>query len=747
MRKNILGICCLAAFLNCPYPLFAQQNDIESRIETVLSKMTLRQKIGQMNQLNARNPDEKLFQQIRSGEVGSILNAEDPVILNQIQKVAVEESEHHISLIFARDVIHGFKTIFPIPLGQAASFNPHIVEQGARIAAVEASENGIRWTFAPMIDVSRDARWGRIAESFGEDTYLTEVMGAAMVEGFQGKDLSAPSSIAACAKHFVAYGAVEGGRDYNSTSVPLRRLRNTYLPPFEKVIKEAGCATLMTSFNANDGIPPSGDKFLLTDVLRTEWGFDGIVVSDWGSVKEMIKHGFAEDTKDAAFKAANAGLDIEMVSGCYIQNLEQLVGEGKVSEETIDNAVRNILRLKFRLGLFENPYINLEGKSKLYADQHLQVAKQAAIESFVLLKNENSLLPLSKNIKTVAVIGPMADAPHDQMGTWSFDGEKQMTQTPLPALRKQFGNDVRFVYEQALAFSRDTTTARFANAVKIAKEADVVLLFIGEESILSGEAHCLAELNLQGAQSALVTALSQTGTPIVSIVMAGRPLTIEKEIAASTSVLYAWHPGTMGGSAIADVLFGITNPSGKLPVTFPRFVGQIPLYYNHDKIGRPATKEETLLNDIPLEAKQSSLGTNSYYLDAGFDALYDFGYGLSYTTFEYSDLQLSHDVLSEADVLEVSVDLKNTGKYTGTEVVQLYTADLFGSIARPVKELKDFERVSLNPGETKKVTFLLPISKLAFWNIDMKKKVELGKFEVMVGGNSRQVIKKQFTVQ
>lgn len=709
--------------------------------------MTFREKIGQMNQLNARKPDEKLYQQIRNGEVGSILNAEDPKVLNELQKIAIEESKHGIPLIFARDVIHGFKTIFPIPLGQAASFNPDVVEKGARIAAIEASENGIRWTFAPMMDVSRDARWGRIAESFGEDTYLTEVMGIAMVKGFQGKSLANPSSIAACAKHFVAYGAVEGGRDYNSTNIPERQLRNIYLPPFEKVVKELNCATIMTSFNANDGIPPSGDKFLLTDVLRREWSFDGVVVSDWNSVQEMIKHGYANDRKDAAYKAIDAGLDIEMVSGCYIQNAEQLVIEGKLSEETIDNIVRNILRLKIRLGLFSNPYTDLSSERKEYTQDHLEAAKQAAIESFVLLKNSNQTLPLNSNVKTIAIIGPMANAPHDQMGTWCFDGEKAHTQTPLKALKDQFGDRINFIYEPVLTFSRDVNTANFSKAIDAAKKADVVLLFLGEESILSGEAHCLADIKLQGVQSDLVNELHKTETPIVSIIMAGRPLTIEKEVEQSDAVLYTWHPGTMGGPAIADVLFGKVNPSGKLPVTFPRHVGQIPIYYNHNKIGRPANKKEILLNDIPLEAKQSSLGTNSYYLDAGFDALFDFGYGLSYTTFKYENLTLSSVELDKDDVLEINVNLKNTGKYEGTEVVQLYISDEFGSIARPVRELKDFKRVSLKSGENKNVTFKLPIANLAFWGKDMKKSVETGTFIVQVGGNSTDLLKKKFIVK
>ncbi|OOG78150.1 beta-glucosidase BglX [Flavobacterium sp. A45] len=725
----------------------AQKKDVESRIEEVLSKMTLRQKIGQMNQINGRNPSDKLFEQIRSGEVGSMLNVGSPELVNQLQKIAKEESKTGIPLVIARDVIHGFKTMFPIPLGQAASFNPIIVEEGARIAAREASEKGIRWTFAPMMDISRDPRWGRIAESFGEDTFLAEIMAKAMVRGFQGNDLTNPYSIAACAKHFVAYGAAEGGRDYNTTNIPDRQLRNTYLPPFESAIRETNCATVMTSFNANNGIPASGNEFLLRDVLRKEWGFDGVVVSDWGSVKEMIQIGFCEDTKDAARKGVNAGVDIEMVSGCYLEHIEALLAEGKLQQKTIDDAVRNILRLKFKLGLFDNPYTDVKSKTSVYSKEHLQAAKQAAEESFVLLKNKNNILPLKKSVKTIAIIGPMADAPHDQMGTWTFDGEKAMTQTPLQALRQQYGKDVKFIYEQGLSFSRDNNTQNFSKAVQAAQQADLILAFVGEEAILSGEAHSLADINLKGAQTELIEALSKTGKPVVTLVMAGRPLTIAKEIELSDAVLYLWHPGTMGGPAVADILFGKSIPSGKLPVTFPKYVGQIPVYYNHDKIGRPATKKETLINDIPLEAKQSSLGTTSYYLDAGFDAMFHFGYGLSYTTFEYSNMVLSSDLFSQSDVITVKVDLKNTGNYNATEVVQLYTADLFGSIARPIKELKDFKRITLKPGETQTVEFKLPIAKLAFWGINNTKSVERGKFTIMVGGNSNDVLKKEFSVQ
>ena len=701
------------SMMACSQPSGSGKGDaVEKQVEALLGKMTLQEKIGQMNQLSPFGPPEEIAGQIRNGEVGSLLNITDPAIVNQIQKVAVEESRLGIPLLMSRDVIHGYKTIFPIPLGQAASFNPQIVQDGARVAAIEASADGIRWTFAPMIDISRDPRWGRIAESCGEDPYLSSVMGVAMVKGFQGDSLNDPTSIAACAKHFIGYGAAEGGRDYNSTFIPERQLRNVYFPPFEAAAK-AGCATFMTSFNDNDGIPSTGNSFILKDVLRDEWKYDGMVVTDWASTAEMISHGFCKDEKEAALKSVDAGIDMEMVSGTFIRHLEELVKEGKISEAAINNAVRNILRLKFRLGLFDNPYVNTDQHVK-YAPEHLAKAKEAAKQSVILLKNDRETLPFTDKIRTIAVVGPLADAPHDQMGTWVFDGEKAHTQTVLAALKEMYGDKVQFIYEPGLGYSRDKNTGNITKAVSAATRADAVLVCVGEESILSGEAHSLADLHLQGAQSELITALAKTGKPLVTVIMAGRPLTIEQEVNQSDAVLYAFHPGTMGGPAIADLLFGKVAPSGKTPVTFPKMVGQIPVYYAHNNTGRPASRQETLIDAIPLEAGQTSLGCTSFYMDAGFDPLFPFGYGLSYTTFGYDNLQLPTDKLAANGTLEISFDLTNTGKYDGTEVVQLYVQDIFGSVTRPVKELKGFQRVSLKQGEKKTVTFSLPVKELAF---------------------------------
>lgn len=738
MRCWIYNSICLLLFLgaSCAHLVETKNEVIERKVEDLLSRMTLEEKLGQMNQISSYGNIEDMSRLIKKGEVGSILNEVDPVRINALQRVAVEESRLGIPLLIARDVIHGFKTIFPIPLGQAASFNPRLAEDGARIAAIEASAAGIRWTFAPMIDVARDPRWGRIAEGCGEDTYLTSVMGAAMVRGFQGDSLNGATSIAACPKHFVGYGVAEGGRDYNSTFIPERHLRNVYLPPFEAAA-EAGAATFMTSFNDNDGVPSTGNSFILKNVLRSEWGFDGLVVSDWASVAEMVTHGFAADSKEAAMKAVNAGLDMEMVSYTFVKELPGLIKEGKVKEATVDNAVRNILRIKYRLGLFDNPYVDEKRIKVMYAPSHLEAAKQAALESAILLKNDKETLPLQTSVKTVAVVGPMANAPYEQLGTWVFDGEKTRTVTPLNAIKELVGDKVQVIYEPGLTYSRDKNMAGVNRAAAVAARADVILAFVGEESILSGEAHCLADLNLQGVQSELIAALAKTGKPVVMVVMAGRPLTIEKEVELSAAVLYSFHPGTMGGAALADLLWGKAVPSGKTPITFPKMVGQIPVYYAHNNTGRPATRNEVLLNNIPLEAGQTSLGCTSFYMDAGFDPLYPFGYGLSYTTFKYGKVKLASADLKKGDVLEVTFDLENTGKYEGTEVVQLYVQDKVASVTRPVKELKRFTRVSLKPGEKKNVTIKLPVGELAFWNIDMIKTVEPGEFALWVAPDSQ----------
>lgn len=714
----------------------SEKDETEKKIDDLLSRMTLHEKIGQMNQLSG---GDWLTEAAEKGEVGSILNCVDPAEINRIQKAAVERSRLGIPILVSRDVIHGFKTIFPIPLGLAATFDPELVESGARVAAVEAASCGVRWTFSPMLDISRDPRWGRIAESSGEDPYLDAVMGAAMVRGYQGNGDS--TSIAACLKHFVGYGATEGGRDYNTVELSERTLRNVYFPAFQAGV-DAGAMTLMTSFNTIDGVPSTGNKWLLQDVLRGEWGFDGMIVTDWNSSGEMIMHGFAKDLKDATDLAVNAGVEMDMMSYGYISFIEELVKEKKISEKQIDDAVRDILRLKFRLGLFDNPYVNEEGsKDVLYAPSHLEAAKQSAIESAILLKNDNAL-PL-KNVKTLLVTGPLADAPYEQMGTWAFDGDESHSVTPLAALKK----DYNVIYEPGTAFSRDRSTAGIAKAKAAASRADAIVVFAGEEAILSGEAHCLSDLTLQGAQSELIAAMRQTGKKVIVVVMAGRPLTIGRDLENCDAMLYSFHPGTMGGEAIADLLSGKAVPSGKTPVTFLKTVGQAPMYYNHLNTGRPNTGTETLLMDLPLKAGQTSNGCTSYYLDSGYGPLFPFGYGLSYTTFEYSDLTLDSREYTAADTIKVKFTLKNSGEYTGTEVAQLYVRDLVGSIARPVKELKGFQRVALNAGESKVVDFSLPVSALAFWNINNEYIVEPGDFQLWVATDSASGEPVGFTVR
>ncbi|MEM7708858.1 MAG: glycoside hydrolase family 3 N-terminal domain-containing protein [Pseudomonadota bacterium] len=714
-------------------------------VAELLGQMTLEEKVGQLSQLNFTGLSDKLREQLAAGEIGSLLNAVDLETINEVQRVAVEESRLGIPLLIGRDVIHGFKTVFPIPLGQAASWNPDVVREGARVSAQEAGASGIHWTFAPMLDVCRDPRWGRIAECLGEDPWLASELARAMVQGFQGEDLRRPGAIAACAKHFAGYGACEAGRDYATTNIPENELRNVYLPPFKAAV-DAGVATLMASFSDLNGIPASGNRWLMTDVLRGEWGFEGFVVSDWESVSQLAVHGLTANDRESAQAATEAGIDMEMASRTYHHHLPGLVRDGLIDEATVDVAVARVLQLKFDLGVFDYPYSYTKDYPTPANPEHLQAARTAARQSLVLLKNKAQTLPLVLDeIDKLAVIGPLADDGYEQLGTWVFDGDASLSHTPLAAIQAVVGKYAEVRSAPGLSYSRGRETGGFEAAVEAAKSADVVLMFLGEESILSGEAHSRADINLPGAQEALVAKISELGKPMVVVVLAGRPLTLGPVLDQANAVLYAWHPGTMGGPAIADVLFGRYSPQGKLPVTFPRVVGQVPIYYSQKNTGKPATPDSfTPIDDIPRRASQTSVGNTSFHLDAGYTPQFPFGFGLSYTQFEYSQLEVSCASVPLGTTIEVSAWLSNTGDREGTEVAQLYVRDLVGSVTRPVKELKGFQRVTLGPGEATRVVFELKPEDLAFYGRDNQLRTEPGEFHVFIGGDSATELRAAF---
>lgn len=735
--KKLISLLLLAV----PVLSFAQ-NTVDERVEEILSRMTIEEKICQLNQMDGRRDIEKVKQEVREGTLSSIMNIVDPVVTDELQRIAVEESPSRIPILFARDVVHGFNTVLPIPLGMAASWDDDLIEAASRNTALEATEKGIRWAFAPMMDIARDPRWGRIAESFGEDTYMAGRLATAVVRGYQGESLSDQTSMAACAKHFVGYGDAEGGRDYNTTSIPPRTLRDVYLPPFKACVDQ-GCASIMTSFNDNDGLPSTGNRWLLTELLREQWGFDGVVVSDWGSVAGLIPHGVAYDRRDAAQQCIVAGCDMDMSSRSYLMNLKDLIEKGEVDMAVLDEAVRRVLKLKIELGLFEKPYARKTEKSDIYSEPVLETACRLAEESVVMLKNEGAL-PIGETVGRILVVGPMADAAYDQMGTWALDGDKTHTVTPVAALREVYGDKVEYI--PCLTHPRDKSTSEFKRMAKAARKADVVLAFVGEEQMMSGEAHSLSSLDLQGAQAQMLETLASTGTPLVTVFLAGRPMTIAPQVEISDAVLYAWHPGTMGGKALANIISGAVNPSGKLPVTFPRNVGQIPIYYNHKHTSHIAKGTEGNLDNIPREGRQSVMGHTSSYLDVAPSPLFHFGYGLSYTTFELSDAQIESTAVTPDGHIRASVVVKNIGSREGTEVVQLYTGRKTASVTQPMKELKDFKRVTLAPGESRKVEFEVPVSRLAFYNRDMVLAVEEGKYTLTLGTDCQNGLKKYFKI-
>ncbi|MEM9056277.1 MAG: glycoside hydrolase family 3 N-terminal domain-containing protein, partial [Pseudomonadota bacterium] len=733
--------------------LASGDNDaIEARIRELLGQMTLAEKVGQTNQVFSDGPSvvDHLRHALAAGRVGSIINEVDVGLLNELQRIAVEESRLGIPLLFGRDVIHGFKTVLPIPLGQAATWNPDIVRRGARVAAAEAARSGVNWTFAPMIDVTRDPRWGRIAESLGEDPFLVSALAVAMVQGFQGDDLRAVGAIAATAKHFAGYGAVESGRDYATTNLSEYELRNYYLPPFEAAVN-AGVCSLMTSFSDLNGVPATGNGFLLRDILREEWGFDGLVVSDWDSVRQLAIHGLTENDRESALAAALAGVDMEMVGESYSHHLPSLVEEGALEDETLDAMVANILRIKLRLGLFEQPYAEPYALPAFASTEALATAHEAALESVVLLKNDRDVLPLDADaVASVAVIGPLAEAPYEQLGTWIFDGDPELSVTPLKALERLLAERAGVRHVRAMDNSRSRESDAFDEADAVAADSDAVVLVLGEESILSGEAHSRADIDLPGDQVRLVERVRRAckpGTPVVAVILAGRPLTLTSIVDHVDAILYAWHPGTMGGAAIADLLFGRAAPSGKLPVTFPRMVGQIPIYFGQKNTGKPPSPETIVhIDDIDPQAPQTSLGMTAFHLDAGYTPLFAFGHGLSYTRFAYSAIRVSAAEIALGETLTISADLENVGERAGVEVAQLYVRDLVGSVTRPVRELKGFARLALKPGERTTVSFTLHTDDLSFVGRAMRRVTEPGRFLAWIGGSSEAELETEFRI-
>ncbi|MGZ9735248.1 glycoside hydrolase family 3 N-terminal domain-containing protein [Flavobacterium sp. GNP002] len=728
MKKIGTTILLLVCFLG-----FSQQKTIDQKVNALLKQMTLEEKIGQLNQYTGDNqatgpitinPNKEI--EIKKGLIGSMLNVLGTKYTRQYQELAMQ-SRLKIPLLFGQDVVHGYKTTFPLPLAEAASWDLDAMELSARIAAVEASASGIHWTFAPMVDISRDPRWGRVMEGAGEDTYLGSRIAYARVKGFQG-NLGDVNSVMACVKHFAAYGAAVGGRDYNSVDMSERMLWETYLPPFKAAL-DAGAATFMNSFNDINGIPATGNKYLQRDILKGKWNFQGFVVSDWGSIGEMVNHGFSKDNKEAALQAITAGSDMDMESNAYRYHLAELVKENKVPIALIDDAVKRILRKKFELGLFDNPYkySNPEREqAALNNPEHRKAARDIAAKSIVLLKNDRNILPLSKDTKTIAFIGPLVKEHKQNMGFWAvelpgLDYDKQVV-SQWEGVQNKVGNKTKLLYAKGCEIEGDNKDG-FAEAIAVANQADVVILSIGERWDMSGEAKSKSNIHLPGVQEELVKAIQATGKPVVVLINAGRPLVFNWTADNVPAIAYTWWLGSEAGNAIADVLFGDYNPSGKLPMSFPREEGQIPIYYNHFNTGRPAPNE-TAFNYV------------SAYTDLKNSPRFPFGYGLSYTTFEYSDLKLSKNKIKNTEKITVSLNVKNSGKVAGEEVVQMYLRDKVGSVVRPIIELKDFQKIKLNAGETKVVKFIIDKEKVSFYNAALQWIAESGDFDLMIGSSS-----------
>ncbi|WP_083476252.1 beta-glucosidase BglX [Lacinutrix mariniflava] len=731
----------------------------EKKVDSVLALMRVNEKIGQLVQYSggwdvtgpsSSKGDQYKLDKLKKGEVGSMLNVTSVASIRETQRIVMDNSRLKIPLIFAYDVIHGYKTIFPIPLGESSSWDLDIIKQSAAIAAKESAASGLNWTFAPMIDVSRDARWGRVMEGAGEDTFLNSEIGVARINGFQGNDLSSNLTIAACAKHFAGYGFGEAGRDYNTVNIGEHELHNIILPPF-KAAADAGVATFMNSFNDIDGIPATGHKALQRDLLKGKWNWNGFMVSDWGSIGEMVAHGYAKDKKHAAEIALNAGSDMDMESYAYEAFLEILLKEKKVNLAQLDDAVKRILRIKFELGLFEDPYkyCNEElERTEVYSPENLEIARDVARKSIVLLKNENNILPLSKSIGSIAVIGPLADDKNAPLGNWRAKAQYNSAISLLEGVKASVDKNTKVHYAKGIDLTIPTvepgenqflhplkfnTTDRsgIKKAVEVAKQADVVLLAIGEDAYQTGEGRSQTDIGFKGLQMELLNAVKAVNPNIVIVLMNGRPMDLSRPTELVPSILECWHLGSQSGHAIADVLFGDYNPSGKLPISFPHNVGQEPLYYNQKNTGRPYNPTHV---------------TFSGYRDAPKSALYSFGFGLSYTTFEYSNLEISKSEIKSNGILKATVNVTNTGDRTGEEVVQLYIRDLVGSITRPTKELKGFQKIMLKSGETKTVTFSIDSKALQFYTVNKIWEVEPGEFNVWIGGSSQTKNKASFTV-
>nr|WP_315213470.1 beta-glucosidase BglX [uncultured Flavobacterium sp.] len=731
---------------------YSKVNVLETKVDSVLKLMTLEEKVGQLNQYNGfweitgPTPKEgqaaKKYEDLKKGLVGSMLNVKGVKDVRALQKIAVEQTRLGIPLIFGFDVIHGYKTISPIPLAEAASWDLEAIKKSAAIAAEEASSVGLNWTFAPMVDISRDARWGRVMEGAGEDTYLGSKIAVARVQGFQG-DLSSNKNILACAKHFAGYAFAESGRDYNTVDVSETTLQNIIFPPFKATV-DAGVRTFMNSFNELNGIPATGNSYLQREVLKGDWKFDGFVVSDWGSINEMIPHGYAKDSKHAAEIALNAGSDMDMESSAYVEHLVALVNEGKVKESLIDDAARRILKVKFELGLFDNPYKYCDEtreKETVGSPAIQEGVLDMAKKSIVLLKNQNDLLPLKKSGQKIALIGALANDKTSPLGSWRIAADENTAVSVLEGLENYKGNQLNYAKGADVSVGRTqfiwetkintTDKSGFAEAIATAKQADIVVMVLGEHGLQSGEGRSRADIGLPGVQQELLEEIFKVNPNVVLVLNNGRPLAIPWADEHIPAIVEAWQLGTQSGNAIAQVLYGDYNPSGKLPMTFPRNVGQVPIYYNYKNTGRPVMNEPDSV-------------FWSHYIDEKNTPLYPFGYGLSYSKFEYSDMQLTSNSFAKNGKIEVSVNIKNTGKVTGKEVVQMYIRDLIGSITRPVKELKGFEMIELKPNETKKVVFLIDEKTIQYFTANAKWESESGDFKVFIGGSSAKTLERDF---